>query len=190
VLLPDVDAYSTTLGIVLVDHMLLGEVAKRLPGLTQTVVEDKEHAVEIQLPFLQRCLRDFRLVPILIERQTPDCVAALATALISSLTAAGSGERTLLVASSDLSHNHDADAASPLDHAFLEYVAELDAEGLMAAVASGSAEACGAGAVAATILAARGLGARKCQVLRYATSGDVTGDHAQVVGYSAAVLRR
>src|SRR5579859_2309233 len=67
VLLPDVDAYSTPLGVMPMDRVLLGEVASQLPGLTQPVVEDEEHAVEIQLPFLQRCLGRHRLVPILLE---------------------------------------------------------------------------------------------------------------------------
>lgn len=188
VLLPDVDAYATPLGVVPLDGVLLGEVARRLPDLTRLVVEDKDHAVEIQLPFLWRCLRHFRLVPILFERQGSDCVAAVANALVSLLTVASDGHRTLLVTNSDLSHGHDSTAAGRLDHTFLDLVAELDAEGLIAVVKSRTAEACGFGAVAASILTARSLGARECRVHRYATSGDVTGNHAQVVGYGAAVM--
>lgn len=165
----------------------MSALADSLGPLAHYVSEEQEHAVEIQLPFLQRCLGPFQLVPVLLERQSLECAERVATALLAAI-GGDPVTRTLVIASSDLSHDRDAAAAGGLDREFLRHVEGLDADGLMTAVGAKEAEACGAGAVAATLLAARNLGAAAAQVLHYGTSGDVTGRHERVVGYASAAM--
>jgi hypothetical protein len=98
------------------------------------------------------------------------------------------GRRALLVASTDLSHYHDAVTAAELDGRVIEYVRAFDDEGLLSALEAFPEHACGGGPTVAVMRAARALGARDAGILRYADSGDVSGDKDAVVGYLAAVL--
>ena len=150
----------------------------------------REHSLEMQLPFLRRLLPDVPIVPIVIGYQTADTIAQLADALVH----ASDGRRPLLVASTDLSHYFDARTAAVLDGRVQACVEGFDAGGLLALFESypeaerGRHVACGGGAAIAVMLAARRLDARRGRVLRYAHSGDVSGDHDAVVGYLAAAF--
>jgi AmmeMemoRadiSam system protein B len=94
----------------------------------------------------------------------------------------------LLVASTDLSHFYDAETAARLDGAVTDRIAAFDPEGLLDVLETGRGRACGGAPTAAVMLAARALNADRAKLLKYATSGDVTGDYRSVVGYAAAVL--
>jgi AmmeMemoRadiSam system protein B len=98
------------------------------------------------------------------------------------------GQKALLVASTDLSHFYDYNTALRLDKVMLSHIEAFDPEGLSQDLAADRCEACGAGPVLATMLAARALGADKAKVLEYKNSGDVTGDKYRVVGYAAGVV--
>src|SRR5262249_11549585 len=98
------------------------------------------------------------------------------------------GRRTLLIASTDLSHYHDAQTAARLDAVVIDHLARLDADGLQAALDVRPEHACGGGPTVAVMRAARTLGARDSIVLHYADSGDVSGDKTAVVGYVAAAM--
>jgi hypothetical protein len=100
------------------------------------------------------------------------------------------GRRALLVASSDLSHYHDAPVAARLDGVVLELVSRFDTDGLQDALDSTPDHACGGGPIVAVMRAAEELGARDAVALRYADSGDVSGDKSSVVGYMAAAMGR
>ncbi len=182
-------AYGTPLGIIPVAAEAVAQVSDGLRqrtgfGLTP-VSNDSEHALEIELPFLQRALAgEFQLVPIMLRAQDADTARALGAALADALR----GRDVLLVASTDLSHYHAQQEAQRLDGAILEAVAAFDPQRLYAAALAGQGEACGLGALAAVMWASRALGAQRAQVLRHATSGDVTGDTSAVVGYAAAVF--
>jgi AmmeMemoRadiSam system protein B/AmmeMemoRadiSam system protein A len=183
-------AYETPLGVIAVDTSLAGKMAdvnERVFLSTKGhgfVGMRGEHAIEVELPFLQLVLGKFKLVPIVIGDQDQATCEALAEALIKSLK----GESALIVASSDLSHFHPYDEAVRLDNIVINHVDSFDAEALFSDLAAGTCEACGGNPVVATMLAAKGLGADKAKVLKYANSGDVTGDRSGVVGYMAAVL--
>ncbi len=124
------------------------------------------------------------LVPMLMGRQSPETMRALAGALTSAI-----GHRhVLLVASSDLSHYHDAHTATTLDGRVIEMVEQFDPEGLATALERFPDHACGGGPIVSVMSAARDLGATEGRVLRYADSGDVSGDKSAVVGYMAAVF--
>ncbi|MCK4403764.1 MAG: AmmeMemoRadiSam system protein B [candidate division Zixibacteria bacterium] len=183
-------AYETPLGVIAVDTSLAGKMAdanERVFLSTKGhgfVGMRGEHSLEVELPFLQLVLGKFKLVPIVIGDQDQATCEALAEALIKSLK----GESALIVASSDLSHFHPYDEAVRLDNIVINHVNSFDAEALFSDLAAGTCEACGGSPVVATMLAAKGLGADKAKVLKYANSGDVTGDRSGVVGYMAAVL--
>ena len=183
-------AYATPLGQVPVDHEFAARLAKMSPRIRLSSAghtpsaEHPEHALEVQLPFLQRVLGQFTLVPIIMGDQSYDACRALGVALAKLVE----GSRTLIVASSDLSHYHTYDEAERLDHKTLQAIEEYDYFNLARNLEARIWEACGGGPVVATMIAAERLGANQARVLHYANTGDVTGDHSRVVGYGAAAL--
>jgi AmmeMemoRadiSam system protein B len=144
----------------------------------------REHSLEMQLPFLMHLAPATPIVPLLMGYQTAATAAALGGALATALR----GRRALLVASTDLSHYHDAAAASALDRVVIDCVSRLDADGLQAALDATPGHACGGGPMVAVMRAALASGARDAAILCYADSGDVSGDKSSVVGYLAAAL--
>jgi MEMO1 family protein len=153
-------------------------------GLTP-IKNDPEHSLEIELPFLQRALKNkFHLIPIMVRDVSPHITRALGQCLAKVLQE----RNVLLVASTDLSHFYPQEVAEALDKTMLRQVAALDPEGVLKIEEEGKGFACGRGALAAVLWAAKELGADTARVLHHATSGDVTGDYTQVVGYAAAVF--
>jgi AmmeMemoRadiSam system protein B len=184
-------AYGTPLGIVPVDQVALRSLDARLEaeiGRPLTLVRhDTEHSVEIELPFLQRALRgEFQLLPVMVRGSRPEVVRGLGRALAAVLR----DRAGLLVASTDLSHYCAQEVADRLDAEVLRRVEALDPDGVLRAEDEGTGFACGAGALAAVLWAARDLAADGVRILCHATSGDVTGEHEEVVGYGAAVVIR
>jgi AmmeMemoRadiSam system protein B len=140
----------------------------------------------MQMPFLQRLVPGLRIVPLLMGSQARLEVDALAGALAKAL---GGGRRTILVASSDLSHYQPAVVANRLDAAVVDEVGRFDDEGLMGRLETHHNVACGGGPVVVVMKAARALGADRASVLKYGDSGDVgEGDKSHVVGYLSAAL--
>lgn len=179
--------YRTPLGVVPVNAALARDLMARSDRLNfYPQAHAHEHSLEVQLPFLQRVLKDFQLVPVIMGDHDLTTCRMLAGALASIASNGG----LLLVASTDLSHYHSQDEARVLDEAILHKVAAFDPEGLHEALRSGRGEACGAGPMVAVMMAAREMGAGESRVLHYATSGDVSGDRQNVVGYMAAALYR
>jgi AmmeMemoRadiSam system protein B len=183
--------YSTPLGGVLIDQDALQALDAYLQvelgvGLT-TVRRDPEHSLEIELPFLQRSLtHDFSLMPVMVRDPSPRVARGLGRALSNVL----GGYNALMVASTDLSHFYPQETARVLDGEILSRVEALDPVGVLQAEEEGKGFACGRGALAAVMWAAQEMGADIVQILNYATSGDITGDYSQVVGYAAAAIFR
>lgn len=182
-------AYSTPLGAVEVDRDALAALDEALDAEigyhVYRVARDQEHSLEIELPFLQRIYPDgFRLLPVMLMEQS----ARLAQALGKALAQVLAGKNSLLVASTDLSHFYPATIAAEMDGEMLRQMEAFSPEGLLEAERGGRGQACGVGAVAATLWAGRTLGADTVKVLHYSTSGVVTGDLSSVVGYGAAVM--
>lgn len=179
------DAYATPLGNIEVDKPALAELQSRLDAPLMAIANDREHSLEIELPFLQRVLKnEFKLLPLMVRAQEVDVAQELGHALAQVLE----NKNALLVASTDLSHFYDQHTAGILDAEMLRRFESFDPESIFQAERTGKGFACGHAAVAATLWATRDLGANKVRVLKYATSGDVTGDHSSVVGYGAAVV--
>lgn len=181
--------YSTPLGDIPVARPLLEELSKKLEqalgyGLT-SVANDPEHALEIELPFLQRALAaPFELIPLMLRQQDAHTARTLGETLAELLR----GQDCLLVASTDLSHFYDQATAQKLDAAMLAAAESFDPDSLFDVERSGKGQACGIGALAATLWAASALGADAVKILNYATSGDISGDYERVVGYGAGVI--
>lgn len=183
------EAYRTPLGDIPVDREALNELDVVLKselgfGLSP-VSHDPEHSLEIELPFLQRALKsDWKLLPVMVRAQEPRLSRGLGRALAQVLRS----RKIALVASTDLSHFYNQNAALRFDRAMLDAIESFDPEAAFDLERAEKGFACGLGAVTAVMWAARELGAEQVKVLRHATSGDVTGDYASVVGYGAAVI--
>jgi AmmeMemoRadiSam system protein B/AmmeMemoRadiSam system protein A len=165
------------------------ELAKKIIAENKNITYEPaahaaEHSVEIQMPFLQSVLEQFKAVEIVMGTQDYKTCEMLSQAI----TKATKGRKILIVASSDLSHYHSQKKAEELDNVVVEAVAKYDPELLYNRFETDSCEACGAGPIITAMLAAREMGATRSKPLYYATSGDITGDHSQVVGYMAAAF--
>lgn len=185
------EAYSTPLGDIRIDGetlAALNDQFKQLTGIELYLAhQDPEHSLEIELPFLQRVFdSDFKLLPVMVRDQSEQLMRALGHALAMCLQ----DKNAILVASTDLSHFYPQETAHKLDAYILEQIAAFNPAGVLEAEREGRGFACGRGAVAAVLWAARELGADQVKILKYATSGDVSGDYDQVVGYGAAVITR
>ena len=182
-------AYSTPLGPIHVDveavNALDAALNNELGFGLSAVRRDPEHSLEIELPFVQRTFtNDYRLLPVMIRDQSLRTASGLGKVLAEVLQ----GRNVLLIASTDLSHFYTQSQASELDGELLRRIEIFDPEAVLNAEEEGVGFACGRGAVAAVLWAARALGADKARILHYATSGDVTGDRSSVVGYGSAVV--
>ena len=165
------------------------ELAERIASLSPEVIEHRdahgrEHSLEMQLPFVAHLLRGVPIVPMVMGYQRRETAFGIGDALARAV----GRDHVLVVASSDLSHFHDAAAAEAMDSIVLGHVERLDAEGLMQALEREPHHACGGGPMVAAMHAARQLGATRARVLKYADSGDVSGDKSSVVGYMAAAI--
>ena len=181
----DRGGFRTPLGMVALDTEFvtaLKERDRRIRFVAEAHAQ--EHSLEIQLPFLQVVMPGFKLVPLVMGDQSFASCQWLAEAIAGCINK----KSVLVVASSDLSHFHPYEEAKRLDQVVLDKVNAFDAAALNESLKNGKCEACGGGPMVTAMLVGKKLGANKSQVLRYANSGDVTGDHSGVVGYMAAAI--
>ncbi|MBI3150898.1 MAG: AmmeMemoRadiSam system protein B [Chloroflexi bacterium] len=178
-------AYATPLGNIEVDQPALEELQKNLDIPISPIPNDKEHSLEIELPFLQRIFHNgFKLLPVMVHAQEEEVAKKLGLALARTLKK----KNAIIVASTDLSHFYDQQTAHIFDHEMLRCFESFNPYSIFEAEHTGKGFACGHAAVAAAMWASQKLGADNIQILNYATSGDVTKDYSSVVGYGAAVI--
>ena len=181
-------SWQTPLGMVAAD----AELGAALLGRCRLLEEDSaahrgEHAIEVQLPFLQARCPDLKLVPIALGTSTFDQLRLLGEAIGEVIAA--TQENVLIVASSDMNH-YESDAITRIkDHKAIDRVLTLDARGLWEVVMNEDIGMCGFGPAVAMITAAKKLGASSATLVKYATSGDISGDREQVVGYAGIVVQ-
>jgi AmmeMemoRadiSam system protein B len=185
------ERYSTPLGEVPVDTDSLFKLKEQLQETAREelalVRQDREHAIEIELPFLQVAVAGkFELLPVMVSDSLPETGIALGKALAAVLK----GKKALLIASTDLSHFYPEAAANQLDLAMLDAIGSFDTEEVIEVHRSGKGQACGFLPVLAVMTAAKALGATQAHILHYATSGSTSGDYSRVVGYAAGVFTR
>jgi len=181
-------AYTTPLGSVLVNQDLARSLSEMSP---QIILSEKghrfdEHALEVQLPFLQKVLPNFRLLPIVMGEHSQENIDVLSASLAQVLK----NEKALLVASTDLSHFYNADKAMELDQVVVQHIEAFNENQLFIDIQSGKCEMCGGGPAIAVMKTAKLFGADQTKLLLYRNSGDISGEQLEVVGYLSAVLYR
>ena len=183
-------AWKTPLGEARIDSELAGRLLAGFSYLSEDAgAHRSEHALEVQLPFLQALLGDFTFVPIAVGVGGYPALAALGDALAAALAPIPSGEPVLIIASSDMNH-YESDAVTRVkDHKAIERILALDPRGLYDVVGSADISMCGYGPTVAMLTATRSLGASSAELVKYATSADVSGDKERVVGYAGVVVR-
>jgi AmmeMemoRadiSam system protein B len=180
-------SFETPLGPLRVDEAIGAALREVCPAVHERPdAHLKEHSLEMQLPFLATIAPTVPIVPIVMGYQTRDTVVAVGDGLARALA----DRRVVLIASSDLSHFFDAARAAFLDAQVVEDVEALDPDTLMKRLEQRPEHACGGGAIVSVMRAARAMGATTSRVLKYADSGDVSGDKGSVVGYLAAAIWR
>ncbi len=187
-------AWETPLGQVEVNSEVAEEIASR-SGIVDydDFAHSRDHCLEVQLPFLQYIKKKkFTIVPVVLIMQDIDTAFDLGKAIAD--TAAEKGEEgekedeMLLIASSDLTHYEPNDVAHRKDGELIQAMLSLDVNRFYSVLQRLDVSACGYGAIASVMVAARSLGATRGELLKYATSGDVTGDKDAVVGYSSVIF--
>lgn len=180
-------AYETPLGLVPIDEALAEKWMESSPEVHfHPPAHSKEHALEVELPFLQRVLTDFTILPVIVGSHSYDTAAALSRLLVEAL----SDEHTVLVVSADLSHYHPYGEAVRLDRAGLEAIENLDTRTFADRVMKKETEIDAPGAIMAMLLTANSMSPVQAKLLKYANSGDVTGDRSRVVGYAALMITK
>lgn len=177
--------YTTPLGNVKINR----EMCRRLAEMENFIHlswdgHRDEHALEVQLPFLQRILGEFELIPIVIGEQTYDICLTLGEVVAKLIR----HEKALIVASSDLSHYYPGAEAEEKDKLIVQRIKTFDSDGFWDDIDAKNCEACGAGPILTCMTAAKKLGANRSEVMLYQHSGNVTGDHSSVVGYLSSVF--
>lgn len=180
-------AWKTPLGEVEIDSQLANRLKERLPALQEDASAHRaEHATEVELPFLQMRQNDFRFVPIAVGTGRFEILEELGRALADVISRQDTS--VLIVASSDMNHYESDQLTRVKDHRAIEKILTLDPHGLFDVVTQQDISMCGFGPAVAMLTAARQLGAKSAQLVKYATSGDVSGDRDMVVGYAGVVV--
>ncbi len=180
-------AWETPLGEVAIDVELAEALKRRFPLLQDdSAAHRAEHAAEVELPFLQLRQPDLRFVPIALGTRDVDLLEQLGQAIADVIAA--QGEDVLIIASSDMNHYESDTVTRMKDHRALERILTLDARGLYNVVTEQDISMCGFGPAVVMLTAARQLGAKSAELVKYATSGDISGDRNMVVGYAGVVI--
>jgi MEMO1 family protein len=181
-------AWETPLGQAAIDTPLADALKKGFSLLTEDAdAHRNEHAIEVELPFLQARRPDFTFVPIALGTAQFDILEKLGEAVAGTIHS--QAERILIVASSDMNHYENDAITRVKDHKAIEQILALDARGLFDVVMREEISMCGFGPAVVMLTAARRLGATSAELVKYATSGDVSGDREMVVGYAGIVVR-
>jgi AmmeMemoRadiSam system protein B len=179
--------WETPLGDVPINTAMAQEIASRSRVTDfSDISHSKDHCLEVQIPFLQYVKQEIRIVPIVLILQDIDTAFDLGKAIAEAV--AGRLDTTLLIASSDFTHYEPNADAHRKDGELIKPILALDVHKFYSVLERLDVSACGYGAIASIMVAAKTLGATRGELLRYATSGDVTGDTNAVVGYSSIVF--
>ena len=180
-------SWSLPNGTVPIDTSLAEDILQRSDFLTpDELAHMREHSIEVQVPFLLHERSDISIVPITLMGLSVESCRELGHAIAGAIESAG--EDVLILASSDMTHYESQESAKAKDKKAIDRVLGLDPEGLMDVVSRNNISMCGVIPATVMLFAAKKLGAKKAALVRYATSGDVSGDYDQVVGYAGMVV--
>jgi len=175
--------WETPLGRVEVNRKLAAELLGGAIRVDETA-HAYEHSIEVQLPWLQYLYEEVMIVPVAMQAQDIETARQVGKAISRC---AGN---IVIIASTDFTHYEPHSVATEKDRSLIDAIVDLDEEELYARCESLNCTMCGYGPVASAIVAAKEAGARKATLLKYATSGDATGDFSRVVGYGAIAIKR
>jgi len=185
-----VGSWQTPLGDVPIDSVLSQSILANSRYLQEDrTAHQGEHSIEVQLPLLQFFKPDLKIVPIILAVATLDIYREIGGAVALAIKEAA-GKKVLIVASSDMSHYEPQESASAKDHRAIEAILKMDEETLLDRVIKERISMCGYAPVVAMLTAAKALGAKTAELVRYQTSGDASGDYSSVVGYAGVIVRR
>lgn len=193
-------SWQTPLGEAEIDALLAAELARACPRLREDrVAHAREHSLEVQLPFLQRLTHGrggtsgpgFRFAPVVLASDRYAAHEELGFAVAQAVTKADAAQTgpVLIVASTDMNHYESDATTRAKDSRAIDRILALDPRGLFDTVRNEGITMCGYAATVAMLVAACELGATEARLVRYATSGDVNGDHSRVVGYAGMIVR-
>lgn len=181
------ESFATPLGEAKIDSALARALAQECPRLREdTVAHEREHSLEVQIPFLQRLAGDFQFVPVVLATDRYPAIEELGHAV--ARVVAAKKEPVLVIASSDMNHYESDAITRAKDERAIARILALDPEGLYDTVRCEQISMCGYAATVAMLVAMRELGATAARLVRYATSGDINGDRDRVVGYAGIVV--
>ncbi len=177
--------WETPLGEVEVDS----EIAEEISKLTDVIEIDnfshsREHSLEVQIPMLQEIAANFKIVPIALINQSKEIAIKVGTAVAKI----AQKNKVMIIGSSDFTHYESNEFAHEQDSALIEPILELDVDRFYDVLHKRDISACGYGAIASTMIACKEIGATKGELLKYATSGDISGDKSSVVGYGSIIF--
>jgi AmmeMemoRadiSam system protein B len=179
--------WVTPLGEVEVDGELAGAIMDNSRYVEKDhLCHDFEHSIEVQLPFLQYLNKGFAFVPIVISQTDKETYKAIGKELASAVKK--TKKNVTFIASSDMTHYEPQASAKAKDMAAIEKMLALDIDGLLDVVAKQDISMCGVSPTAVMMAASIELGAKQAKLIKYNTSGDVSGDHSAVVGYAGVVV--
>jgi len=181
-------SWQTPLGEAQIDSALAAELARLDPRLREdSVAHEREHSLEVQIPFLQRLVPKFQFVPVVLGTDRFAALEELGRAVAQVVRA--QPQPVFVICSTDMNH-YESDAITRVkDERAIARILALDPRGLFDTVRNEGITMCGYAATVATLVAARELGAKEAILVRYATSGDINGDRDQVVGYAGMIIR-
>jgi len=188
--------WQTPLGEVAADADMGARLLRRFPALQEdSAAHRAEHAIEVQLPFLQASRPELKIVPIAIGTSDFDVLRGLGETLADVIADHHEEDqkterqaKVLIIASSDMNHYESDTITRIKDHKAIERVLAMDARGLWEVVLNEDISMCGFGPTVVMLTAAKLLGATSATLLKYATSGDVSGDYESVVGYAGIIV--
>jgi MEMO1 family protein len=180
-------AWETPLGDVPIDEALAAALKQQCPLLEEdSAAHRAEHAVEVELPFLQMLQKKLRIVPIALGTGNLEVLDQLGNAIAHAIHS--TGRQALILASSDMNHYESDVVTRVKDQSAIEPILRLDPCSLYEVVTQQKVSMCGFGPAIAMLTAARKLGATSAELVKYATSGDISGDRDMVVGYAGIVV--
>lgn len=178
--------WKTPLGEVEVDSECAVEINKIFQDIELDFFSHtRDHSLEVQIPMLQEIYsHKFKILPIILINQDYQTAKKVGSAIAKIAKM----RKTMIVGSSDFTHYEENNFAHKQDYALIEPILNLDLDEFYKVLQEKQVSACGYGAIASTMIACKELGAKKGRLLKYATSGDVTGDGSSVVGYASIVF--
>jgi AmmeMemoRadiSam system protein B len=182
--------WESPIGDVMVNPQVAKDIASRATSMDfDEFAHSRDHCLEVQIPFLLFATEKFRIVPIILTNQDEYLALELGSAISDTVNdCISKGDEFMLIASSDFTHYESNSEAHRKDSQLIKSILSLDITAFYYTLRQYNVSACGYGAIATVMVAAKNLGATRGELIRYATSGDVTGDKSSVVGYSSILF--